>query len=251
MKKIVLFLLIFMYSEGNSENLLNKDNSNLESKKGIIFNSEGKHFNIERSQIRLTENGNVELTQSIFYRLENKMFFIGILEFRENADFFKKDVNSAEWNIGGPIDAPWNENNIFGWVIKGQYTSKSDSVYSFGTQWNFSKYSLFDEFSRNHKLTMFLQFLPIKNNNLQGDWSVLFYNSLQIYKDLYIRGYIEYSKFNSKKDYIRLYQDFIYPVKNNFDIYFRIDYQNRNEIRYGIKGVESSVGIRYNFRFKI
>lgn len=215
---------------------------------GLITDNHSKHFNISRLQLRATDEGSINFTQSIFYRFPNKMFLAQAYEYRQHVND-DPDFNYFVWNFGGPMPlGSWSSDNLYGWVVRGQYATQTDDAYSIGLQYNFSDLKALQPLKQHYKLTSFLQVFPYKSNNAQGNWDVLLYYSFKLYKKLYLRGNTNFIKFDDK-NYIRSFQDIIYPIGPDFDIYVRLDYQNRNDVQFGELGTQYSLGIRYNFSF--
>lgn len=216
---------------------------------GLITSNWSDFFNITRLQARTTADGRRSYTQATFVRFPSKIYIAQVYEFTEK---YANDprINYLEVNVGGPASPDEYIGKLFGWVCREQHGTGMSDVVSCGLQYNISDHNEFAEFRKKHKLTSFIQYFPIKNNDVLGKQDIVHYYSFSIYKSFYVRGYNNWYHYsNGQKDYLRALQDFILPVNKSFDAFVRHTYQNRDDIQYGKKGSEFSAGVRFNISF--
>lgn len=218
--------------------------SSTASPNGLITNNRSKNFNISRLQLRYTDDERFNFTQSIFYRFSNKIYFAQAYEHRQS---FEEDpeFNFFVWNVGGPI----TKDGLFSGVVRGQYATDTHEVYSAGLQYNLTQHDALSSLKKKLGWTSFIQVFPTKSDEAMGDWDILLYYSFRLYDKLYLRGNTTFTKFYEGENYIRSFQDVIYPIKPYFDIYVRGDYQSRDDVQFGKLGTQYSLGFRYNFSF--
>lgn len=211
---------------------------------GLIVDNRKQNFNISRLQVRATDDGTLGFTQSTFYRFTNGMYLAEAYDYREG-DEGDPDFKNLAVNVGGPL----TQDQVWEGVVRAQYATQADDVYSVGIQANLTRLDALKYAKERFKLTTFVQLFTLRSNDSQGDWDVLWYYSFPLYKKLYLRGVTSFIKFDDEKDYVRSYQDIIYPLRPDLDVYVRADYQNRDDVQFGKIGTQYALGVRYNFSF--
>lgn len=215
---------------------------------GLITSNWDDFFNITRLQFRSTPEGKRSYTQATFIRFPSKIYLAQVYE---ETEAYRQDpyLRYFELNVGGPLAGEETFEKLFGWVCRGQAGTQMPDIMSCGLQYNLSEHESFKPMVKAHKITSFLQIFPLKNHDNLGRTDLVHYYSFSIYKGLYIRGYNNWFHYSDQKDYIRLMQDFIYPITPKFDVYLRQTYQNRSDVQFGREGSEIALGVRYNFSF--
>lgn len=257
--RILLFVTIFIatlsisvygvtINNKTTEVLSTEASSDIKKVNGIITSNWGDFFNVTRLQARITPGGRKSFVQAMFLRFPNKIF---ITESLENTLPYKSDPNilQTEIYLGGPLYMFQNNQKLFGWVTRLQAANEISPQYSLGFQYNISDHDVFEVLRKRCNFTTFFQIFPIKNDVILGNYDLLNYYCFTLYKNLYMRGYNRFFIYYGQEAYIWLLQDFILPINPLFDVYLRQSYQNRNNIQYGDKGCEFSLGCRLNFSF--
>jgi hypothetical protein len=216
---------------------------------GIITSSREKFFNISRLQARVTPDGRWSFFQGTFVRFPGEFFIAESLEFTKKFQG-DPDILYSEINIGGPLVFYPENPKLFGWVTRIQISNLMTPQYSLGLQYNISNHAFLDNLRKRLKLTMFVQAFPVKSKHTLGDVDILHYFSISVYKSLYVRGTNRFFFYYGKeKNYVQSFQDLILPLHSTVDLFVRHSYQNRNDLQFGQKGSEFSMGVRFNIMF--
>lgn len=216
---------------------------------GTITSSREKFFNISRLQARVTPDGRWSFFQGTFVRFPCELFIAESMEFTKKFQG-DPDIFYSEINVGGPLAFNPANPKLFGWVTRIQISNLMIPQYSLGLQYNFSDHAFLDNLRKRLKLTMFVQAFPVKSKHTLGDVDILHYFSISVYKSLYVRGTNRFFFYYGKeKNYVQSFQNLILPLHRTVDLFVRHSYQNRNDLQFGQKGSEFSMGVRFNIKF--
>lgn len=214
----------------------------------IALFSEASALTISRLQYRISDRNTWSITESIFHRWDNGLYFLQIYN-RDHDTENDHDNERYEFYLGRPVFIN-NKKQAYGVIGRVQKWSSFEAVPSVGIELNFNHIPVLNDALTKINARSFIQFHHKLKDDLIGTAEILHYyqiNSL-LGSDLYLRGYNIYHAGDQDLggDNFQAFADWIYPLHKTFDVYLRTGYLRRESPQLGVQGGSTEIGFRYN-----